>query len=114
VLVLAAAVAAAAWFWLRAPRALPVRTAAVVEARPGSDGAGPAVLNASGYVTARRRATVSSKMTGKVVEVLVEEGMGSRPARCSRASTDDADTVSRARGRELARRAAPPPRPRCG
>jgi len=75
VLVLAAAAAAAAWFWLRAPRALPVRTAAVVEARPGSDGAGPAVLNASGYVTARRRATVSSKMTGKVVEVLVEEGM---------------------------------------
>ena len=34
-----------------------------------------AVLNASGYVTARRRATVSSKITGKVVEVNVEEGM---------------------------------------
>jgi RND family efflux transporter MFP subunit len=33
------------------------------------------VLNASGYVTARRRATVSSKITGKVVEVNVEEGM---------------------------------------
>jgi RND family efflux transporter MFP subunit len=33
------------------------------------------VLNASGYVTARRRATVSSKVTGKVVEVLFEEGM---------------------------------------
>jgi RND family efflux transporter MFP subunit len=36
------------------------------------------VLNASGYVTARRRATVSSKMTGKVVEVNVEEGMAVR------------------------------------
>jgi RND family efflux transporter MFP subunit len=34
-----------------------------------------AVLNASGYVTARRRATVSSKITGKVVQVNVEEGM---------------------------------------
>ena len=34
-----------------------------------------AVRNASGYVTARRRATVSSKITGKVVEVNVEEGM---------------------------------------
>jgi RND family efflux transporter MFP subunit len=34
-----------------------------------------AVLNAAGYVTARRRATVSSKITGKVVEVNVEEGM---------------------------------------
>jgi HlyD family secretion protein len=33
------------------------------------------LLNASGYVTARRAATVSSKVTGKVVEVMVEEGM---------------------------------------
>lgn len=33
------------------------------------------LLNASGYVTARRDATVSSKVTGKVIEVLVEEGM---------------------------------------
>ena len=32
------------------------------------------MLNASGYVTARRRATVSSKVTGKVLEVFVEEG----------------------------------------
>ena len=41
--------------------------------------AGPAgttsVLDASGYVTARREATVSSEVTGKVLEVLVEEGM---------------------------------------
>ncbi|MEO8379417.1 MAG: efflux RND transporter periplasmic adaptor subunit [Acidobacteriota bacterium] len=34
-----------------------------------------AVLNASGYVTPRRRATVSSKVTGKVIEVFIEEGM---------------------------------------
>lgn len=32
------------------------------------------VLDASGYVTARRIATVSSKITGKVREVLIEEG----------------------------------------
>ena len=36
------------------------------------------VLNASGYVTARRRATVSSKITGKVIEVNVDEGMAVR------------------------------------
>ena len=36
------------------------------------------ILNASGYVTARRRATVSSKVTGKLVNVLVEEGMAVR------------------------------------
>ena len=34
-----------------------------------------AVLNASGYVVARRQATVSSKVTGKVAEVFIEEGM---------------------------------------
>jgi RND family efflux transporter MFP subunit len=33
------------------------------------------VLDASGYVVARRQATVSSKVTGKVIEVLIEEGM---------------------------------------
>ncbi len=38
-------------------------------------GAQASVLNASGYVTARREATVSSKITGKVVQVNVEEGM---------------------------------------
>ena len=35
----------------------------------------PQLLQASGYVTARRQATVSSKVTGKVIEVNVEEGM---------------------------------------
>ena len=39
-------------------------------------GNGPAaVLNASGYVTARRQSTVSSKVTGKIVAVNIEEGM---------------------------------------
>ncbi len=45
---------------------------------PQSDltlGAGSPVLNASGYVIARRATTVSSKATGKVEAVLVEEGM---------------------------------------
>jgi RND family efflux transporter MFP subunit len=32
------------------------------------------VLTGNGYVTARRRATVSSKITGKVIEINVEEG----------------------------------------
>jgi RND family efflux transporter MFP subunit len=36
---------------------------------------GTAVLNASGYVVARRMATASSKVTGKVLEIYVEEGM---------------------------------------
>ena len=32
------------------------------------------MLDASGYVTARRQATVSAKVTGKVTELLIEEG----------------------------------------
>ncbi|MGI9237858.1 MAG: efflux RND transporter periplasmic adaptor subunit [Woeseiaceae bacterium] len=43
--------------------------------RPPSVAAANSVLDASGYVVARRQATVSSKVTGKVVEVFVEEGM---------------------------------------
>ena len=37
-------------------------------------GASGAVLNASGYVVARRIATVSSNVTGRVIDVLIEEG----------------------------------------
>src|SRR5882672_7577952 len=66
-------VAAALAFWLlRGSRALEVETATAQEA---SGSASAAVLDASGYVVARRLATVSSKVTGKVVEVKVEEGM---------------------------------------
>ena len=66
------AVAAAAWLLTRS-RAAEVRTVAARLA-PAS-GAARTVLNASGYVTARRQATISSKVTGKVTEVLIEEGM---------------------------------------
>jgi len=72
----AIAALAAGWWWT-AGRPPEVRVAAVREqTAPG--GGGGAVLNASGYVTARRRATVSSEITGKVVEVRVEEGMAIR------------------------------------
>jgi len=71
VVVLVAAGGAAAWWWM-GERPVPVRVASVIQEEAA--GAKTAVLNASGYVTARRRATVSSKVTGKVIEVLVEEG----------------------------------------
>lgn len=65
-----------AWFMTRAPR-VKVQTAKVREGVSGAANAqGPqTVLNASGYVKARRAATVSSKVMGKVTEVLIEEGM---------------------------------------
>ena len=47
----------------------------VVAARPMPEtSAGTSVLDATGYVTARRQATVSAKITGKVREVRIEEG----------------------------------------
>jgi len=70
IVLLAAGVAA--WFYLKPAAAPEVRT---VAAREISAQAANTVLNASGYVTARRQATVSSKFTGKVMEVLIEEGM---------------------------------------
>lgn len=69
--------AAGGWFWTQRAQAATVKTA-VVAAVTGAGASPGAVLNASGYVTARRRATVSSKVTGKVLEVFVEEGKAVR------------------------------------
>ena len=53
---------------------VPVRTAPAVAEVAGTVPGAASVLDATGYVTARRIATVSSKITGKVLEVLIEEG----------------------------------------
>jgi HlyD family secretion protein len=70
-----AAAGGGAWYWLNRDRPTEVEVASVSERAAGTQAS---VLNASGYVTARRRATVSSKVTGKVTEVNVEEGMAVR------------------------------------
>ncbi|HVS32361.1 MAG TPA: efflux RND transporter periplasmic adaptor subunit [Thermoanaerobaculia bacterium] len=59
------------WLLVRPARAV-VRVAPATAIQTGGRST---VLNATGYVTARRQATVSSKFTGRVVEVLIEEGM---------------------------------------
>lgn len=69
------------------PEAAPDVAAIPAPANPGSTSPAPAaaaaapaadsdgtVLSASGYVTARRLATVSAEITGKMQDVLVEEG----------------------------------------
>lgn len=68
-----AAIAAVAWFLAGRDSAIEVRTAPVIAI--GNTAASASVLDASGYVVARRMATVSAKITGKVREVLIEEGM---------------------------------------
>src|SRR6202043_2501798 len=71
-LVLLGLIGAGAWFGLSGGAALPVRT---VTAQPIAGGAANAsVLDATGYVTARRQATVSAQITGTLSEVLIEEG----------------------------------------
>jgi RND family efflux transporter MFP subunit len=62
-----------AWYWATALQAASVKVASAA-AKAGGPNAPSTVLNASGYVVARRRATVSSKVTGKVMDVLIEEG----------------------------------------
>jgi HlyD family secretion protein len=69
-LILIAAVALG--WWLQRPSAPSIQ---VATATPAPTGGGMTALNATGYVTARRQATVSSKVTGKVIEVRIEEGM---------------------------------------
>src|SRR5690349_15398527 len=66
-------VAAGVWFYLR-PKPTEVSTV-TAEAESSGPSLGTSVLNASGYVVARRMATVSAKVTGKIQEIYVEEGM---------------------------------------
>ena len=97
----------AAAYWLKRDRPLTVEVATVTERAAGAQAS---VLNANGYVTARRRATVSSKVTGKVIEVNVEEGMAVREgqvlARLDDSSLQAAMTLYRAQ-LEAAKRQIP-------
>ena len=69
------AVAAVAWFLIAQPGKVRVQAA---QARAGASsaagGGGASLLDASGYIVARRQATVSAKITGKVLETHIEEG----------------------------------------
>jgi RND family efflux transporter MFP subunit len=62
----------AAWWFIAGNKPVPVATATV---RANGQGASAsAVLQATGYVTARRMATVSAQITGTLTEVLIDEG----------------------------------------
>ncbi|MFC4528774.1 efflux RND transporter periplasmic adaptor subunit [Dyella halodurans] len=59
-------------WWLSAGHAVEVQTA--LAQSPASNAGAGAVLQATGYVTARRQATVSAQITGTLTQVLIEEG----------------------------------------
>jgi RND family efflux transporter MFP subunit len=65
-------VAGTVWWFLRSS---PIEVNTAVAREISTASGERTILNASGYVTARRQATASSKVTGKVIEVLIEEGM---------------------------------------
>ena len=73
--ILLLALAGGCFWWWRRPVVPEVKTAVARVQGARAAGENQTLLNASGYVTARRAATVSAKVTGKVTEVLVEEGM---------------------------------------
>ena len=64
----------AAWFVYTLPEAVVVSVATAEPAPAQVSEERGSILDASGYVIPRRQATVSSKITGKVVELLIEEG----------------------------------------
>lgn len=68
----------AGWLWFGRDKGIEVRTAEVVTIGNGGSGSA-SVLDATGYVVARRMATVSAKVPGKVREVLIEEGQRVEP-----------------------------------
>ena len=70
--VLVILIGAGAWLALAARGGLPVHTA-IAQPLPGGGG-GASVLDATGYVTARREATVSAQITGTMTQVLFDEG----------------------------------------
>lgn len=73
VLLLLILAALAAWWFISKNKPLVVKTA-VVYTPSTQTNRSASVLDASGYVVARRMATVSSKVTGKLLEVFIEEG----------------------------------------
>jgi RND family efflux transporter MFP subunit len=70
--VLALGLAAAGAWWWQSHRPVPVQTVMATASNAGR--AGQAVLQATGYVTAKRQATVATQITGTLTQVLIEEG----------------------------------------
>jgi RND family efflux transporter MFP subunit len=69
-IIISLCILAAGWvYWSRGV------TVSVTEVRQTGNQQQAPVLNASGYVTPRQRATAAAKITGRVIELFVEEGM---------------------------------------
>src|SRR5579859_2206995 len=100
IVLLMAVVSLVSWLLFK-PSSISVQTAIarVVQDSAAQDAGGARLLNASGFVVPRLQAVVSSKVTGKVSEVLIEEGLhvkaGQILARLDDASARDQVNVAR-------------------
>jgi RND family efflux transporter MFP subunit len=74
-LAIAVLAVAAGWWWLAGSGAIEVDIVQPSIESSASPSNAASVLDASGYVVARRQATVAAEVTGKLAEVLIEEGM---------------------------------------
>ncbi len=73
-IVLLLVVAGAGWWFWQSKQAISVEVATAAAPSAAASNEPNAVLQATGYVTARRQATVSAQITGTLTEVLIEEG----------------------------------------
>src|SRR2546425_7825378 len=97
-------VSAVLWFVLR--EKAPEIEVTTVRADKGGR---PALLNASGYVTPRQRATIAAKITARVNEIHVDEGMHVEAGQ-GLAEVGDSHAPARVVSAAAGRRApAPPP-----
>ena len=74
VIVLLLIAAGAGWWFWQSQQAISVEAATAAAPSSAASNEPNAVLQATGYVTARRQATVSAQITGTMTEVLIEEG----------------------------------------
>ena len=74
VIVLLLVAGGAVWWYWQSQQAISVEVATAASPSAAASSEPNAVLQATGYVTARRQATVSAQITGTMTEVLIEEG----------------------------------------
>ena len=86
-LVVAALGGSGIWWWLASGPVLVVSPVAAMAPGANADSA-TAVLQATGYVTARRQATVSAQITGTLAEVLIKAQVNQVSAQLAQARRD--------------------------
>src|SRR3989475_2794218 len=102
---LAALLVVSAVLWFAVREKAPEIEVTTVRADKGGR---PTLLNASGYVTPRQRATIAAKITARVNEIHVDEGMHVEAGQ-GLAELDDSPARARVVSAPAGRRAPPPP-----